>query len=92
MREKITIVANGKEQEVYLVTIVTLDKYNSSYLVYTEEPVYNEMINFLLIGKIVENNGKTYLDNLSPEEDRDVKVYLGKELIGDEWLYYYAIS
>jgi len=84
MREKITIVANGKEQEVYLVTIVTLDKYNSSYLVYTEEPVYNEIINFLLIGKIVENNGKTYLDNLSPEEDRDVKVYLGKELIGDE--------
>ncbi len=84
MREKITIYVNGKEQEVYLVTVVTLEKYNSSYLVYTEEPVFNDLINFLLIGKMVEKDGKTYLSNLSPEEDKDVKMYLGEELIKDE--------
>ncbi len=84
MREKITIYVNGKEQEVYLVTVVTLEKYNSSYLVYTEEPVFNDLINFLLLGKMVEQDDKTYLSNLSPEEDRDVKIYLGEELIKDE--------
>ena len=83
MKEKITIVFNGKEQEVYLVTIVTLEKYNSSYLVYTEKPLM-DLVNFLSFGKIVEEDGKVYLDNLSKEEENDVKAYLGEELVSNE--------
>ncbi len=83
MEEKITIQLNGIEKEVFLITIVSLEKYQSSYLVYSELS-FNDNVNLLSIGKITEEDGKTYLDNLSSEEEQDVKEYLGKEFLNYE--------
>jgi hypothetical protein len=83
MNEKITININGTEKEVYFVTIVTLDKYNSSYLVYMEHKV-RDFINMLCFGKIIPGNDKTYLEAVSEEEEKDIKAYLAKEFEDNE--------
>ena len=83
MNETITININGKDKEVYFVTIVTLDKYNSSYLIYMENKI-NEVINVLCFGKIIPGDDKTYLETVTEEEAKDIKAYLAKEFDSNE--------
>ena len=77
--EKITIQIDGKEQEVYFITDITLEKYKSSYLVYTLNEI-RDNFNILEIAKLVNEDNQIYLSNLSREEEYDVKVKLGEEL------------
>ena len=79
MNNKITINIDGKEQEVYFITVITLDKYKSSYLVYSLSEL-KDNFNILEIAKLVDEEGKVYLSNLSGEEEYDVKRSLGEEL------------
>ena len=77
--EKITIQIDGKEQEVYFITVITLEKYKSSYLVYSLNEI-RDNFNILEIAKLVNEDNQIYLSNLSREEEYDVKVKLGEEL------------
>ena len=78
--DKINIVdANGNTKEVNFITILTLEKYNSSYLVYAENEL-TDGNNIVSFGKIKEKNDSLYLENIPQEELPDLQNELRKEL------------
>ena len=83
--KKITIVNDeGKSVEVNLITILTLEKYNSTYLVYSEKEL-TEGDNDILFSKMAEENGEpTLVDITSQEELNDLIQEFNKELKKNE--------
>lgn len=62
----------GTKKEVNFITIITLEKYNSSYLVYSENEITDDA-NLIVFGKISEKNGEMYLDSVPQEEKIDLQ-------------------
>ena len=78
--DKVNIVdESGNTKEVNFITILTLEKYNSSYLVYTEAEL-TDGNNIVSFGKIKEKNDSLYLENIPQEELPDLQNELRKEL------------
>lgn len=80
MEEKVTIInPNGEEQEVFLITILSLEKYHSVYLVYTEKEL-NYGNNEIKFAKMNEEDDNMYLENIESEEEfNDLKEQFSKE-------------